>query len=105
MPRTTIDITVPDLTGRRAVVTGASDGIGLGLATRLARAGAEVLLPVRNPRKGEAALTRIRQAAPDAKVSLYDLDLSSLDSVAALGKILGRQGDPIHLLINNAGVM
>ena len=55
MPRQDIDITVPDLTGRRAVVTGASDGIGLGIATRLAAAGAEVVMPVRNPRKGEAA--------------------------------------------------
>nr|WP_302061261.1 SDR family NAD(P)-dependent oxidoreductase [Streptomyces sp. A3M-1-3] len=42
-----LDLTVPDLTGRLAVVTGASDGIGLGLAERLARAGAEVVLPVR----------------------------------------------------------
>ncbi|MCZ9341861.1 short chain dehydrogenase, partial [Streptomyces sp. TRM76130] len=39
MPRTPIDITVPDLSGRRALVTGASDGIGLGIATRLAAAG------------------------------------------------------------------
>ena len=59
MPRTRPDITVPDLTGRRAVVTGASDGVGLGIAARLAAAGAEVVLPVRNPRKGEAALAAI----------------------------------------------
>ena len=105
MPREPIDSSVPDLTGRRAVVTGGSDGIGLGLATRLAAAGAEVLLPVRNPRKGEAALAAIRRAAPDADVSLRELDLSSLASVAALGTALRREGRPIHLLINNAGVM
>lgn len=105
MSRTAIDITLPDLTGKRAVVTGASDGIGLGIATRLAAAGAEVLLPVRNPGKGETALTRIRQAAPGAAVSLRALDLSSLESVAALGETLRAEGDPIHLLINNAGVM
>ena len=52
MPRKTIDITVPDLSGRRAVVTGASDGIGLGIAGRLAAAGAEVIMPVRNQRQG-----------------------------------------------------
>lgn len=105
MPRRPIDITVPDLSGKRAVVTGASDGIGLGLATRLAAAGAEVLLPVRNPRKGEAASTTIREKIPDAHVSLRELDLSSLDSVAALGEALRAEGQPIHILINNAGVM
>lgn len=85
MPRH-YDITIPDLTGRRAVVTGASDGIGLGIATRLAAAGAEVIMPVRNPVKGEAAVTRIREQHPAAKVSLESLDLSSLASVAALGE-------------------
>lgn len=105
MPRTDIDITVPDLSGRRAVVTGASDGIGLVLATRLAAAGAEVLLPVRNPRKGEAALAAIRTEVPDADVSLRTLELSSLKSVTALGETLLAEDRPIHLLVNNAGVM
>ncbi|MFJ8859664.1 SDR family oxidoreductase [Streptomyces sp. NPDC102451] len=105
MPRQDIDITVPDLTGRRAVVTGASDGIGLGIATRLAAAGAEVVMPVRNSRKGEAAAARIREQAPGANVSLRALDLSSLASVAELGKTLLDEDRPVHLLINNAGVM
>ncbi|MCD5354729.1 SDR family oxidoreductase [Kineosporia mesophila] len=105
MPRSQPDITVPDLTGKLAVVTGASDGMGLVLATRLAAAGAALILPVRNPRKGEAAAVTIRQQAPQAEISLRSLDLSSLDSVAALGETLNREGRPIHLLINNAGVM
>ncbi|MCE3552759.1 SDR family oxidoreductase [Pseudonocardia sp. RS11V-5] len=105
MSRRRPDIAVPDLTGKRAVVTGGSDGVGLGLATRLAAAGAELILPVRNPRKGEAALARIRAQAPGAHVSLRELDLSSLGSVAALGKILRGEDRPIHILINNAGVM
>lgn len=105
MPRRTPEITLPDLTGRRAVVTGASDGVGLGIATRLAAAGAEVVMPVRNPRKGEAALATIRTAHPGADVSLRELDLSSLESVAALGEKLTAEGAPIHLLIGNAGVM
>ncbi|WP_275006188.1 SDR family oxidoreductase [Promicromonospora iranensis] len=105
MPRTPIDITIPDLTGKRALVTGASDGMGLGMAGRLAAAGAEVIMPVRNRTKGEAAITRINRAAPGAKVSLCDLDLASLESVAALGDTLRKEGRPIHLLINNAGVM
>lgn len=105
MPRTTFDITVPDLTGRRAVVTGASDGFGLGLATRLAAAGAEVVMPVRNPVKGEAAVAAIRARVPDADVSLRDLDLSSLQSVADLAGVLLDEDRPVHILVNNAGVM
>ncbi|NMO92948.1 SDR family oxidoreductase [Actinomycetospora sp. TBRC 11914] len=104
MPRTPA-ITVPDLTDTRAVVTGASDGIGLGIARRLAAAGAEVVLPVRDPRKGEAAAAAIREDVPGAAVLLRTLDLSSLASVAALGAALREEARPIHLLINNAGVM
>ncbi|MFD4898427.1 SDR family oxidoreductase [Streptomyces sp. NPDC058411] len=105
MTRQDIDITVPDLTGRRAVVTGASDGIGLGIAMRLAAAGAEVVMPVRNPRKGEGAVARIRERIPGADVSLRALDLSSLASVAELGRSLLEEDRPVHLLVNNAGVM
>ncbi|MFE0853017.1 SDR family oxidoreductase [Streptomyces mutabilis] len=105
MPRQDFDITVPDLTGKRAVVTGASDGIGLGIALRLAAAGAEVVMPVRNPRKGEEAAARIRERIPDANVSLRALDLSSLASVEELGKTLLDEDRPLHILVNNAGVM
>jgi NAD(P)-dependent dehydrogenase (short-subunit alcohol dehydrogenase family) len=105
MSRTAIDVIVPDLSGRRAVLTGGSDGIGLGIAKRLAAAGAELVLPVRNRAKGEAAAAEIRAAAPEARIILATLDLSSLDSVAALGDTLRTEGAPIHLLVNNAGVM
>ncbi|MGZ8179523.1 SDR family oxidoreductase [Williamsia sp. SKLECPSW1] len=104
MPRT-IDITVPDLTGRRAVVTGGSDGIGLRIARRLAQAGAEVVLPVRNSTKGRAAVDAIRAGQPDAAVSLRIMDLSSLASVAELTAGLRDEGKPIHMLVNNAGLM
>lgn len=104
MPRTP-DVSLPDLSGRRAVVTGASDGMGLHLAARLAAAGADVVLPVRNRLKGERALETIRSQHPHVEVSLRHLDLSSLDSVAALGQALRAEGAPVHLLVNNAGVM
>lgn len=102
MPRRTIDITIPNLSGQRAVITGASDGMGLRMAARLAAAGTEVIMPVRNMAKGEAAIASI---APESNVSLRSLDLSSLESVAALSNTLRGEGRPIHLLINNAGVM
>jgi NAD(P)-dependent dehydrogenase (short-subunit alcohol dehydrogenase family) len=105
MTRNRHDFPLPDLTGKRALVTGASDGVGLVIAKRLAAAGADLVLPVRNPRKAEAAVATIRETVPDASITLRDLDLSSLDSVGALGSTLRDAGDPIHLLVNNAGVM
>jgi len=104
MPRTP-HLPLPSLSGRRALVTGASDGIGLRIAARLAGAGAEVLLPARNRTKGEAAAARIRAEHPGALVTVHDLDLASLRSVAALGDELSTAGRPIHVLVNNAGVM
>jgi len=105
MPSTTAVHPIPRLDDQRVVVTGASDGVGLGIARRLAAAGAEVVMPVRNPTKGTAAMERIRHDVPDARVSLRELDLSQLDSVAALGRALRDEGVPIRILIANAGVM
>ncbi|GAA2077317.1 SDR family oxidoreductase [Actinomadura alba] len=101
----TIDIAIPDQSGKLAVITGASDGIGFVIATRLAGAGAEVIMPVRNPAKGAKAADRIRGLVPGAKIATRALDLSSLDSVAALADQLVGEGRPIDILINNAGVM
>jgi NAD(P)-dependent dehydrogenase (short-subunit alcohol dehydrogenase family) len=105
MPRKTTDLAVPDLTGKLALVTGASDGIGFNIAARLARAGAEVLMPVRNQSKGVAAAQRIREKTPGATLSVHALDLSSLRSVADFADQLLQDGRPINILVNNAGVM
>lgn len=91
---------VPDLHGKLAVVTGATDGIGRGLAARLAAAGAMVIIPARNPAKAAAVAASI-----GANASPRTLDLSSLTSVAALAETLNGEGRPIDLLINNAGLM
>jgi NAD(P)-dependent dehydrogenase (short-subunit alcohol dehydrogenase family) len=100
-----MDIAVTDQTGKLAIVTGASDGLGVILAERLARAGAEVLMPVRNPDKGQAAADRIRSRVPGAKLSVRTLDLSSLLSVHNLAEELLAEGRGVDILINNAGVM
>jgi len=105
MPHTPSDVAIPRQHGRTALVTGASDGMGLRIAARLAAAGAEVIMPVRNRGKGEAAREVIRRQVQSAQVVLRDLDLSSLESVAVLGEELRAEGRPVHLLINNAGVM
>ncbi|MEW2382718.1 SDR family oxidoreductase [Micromonospora sp. NPDC047707] len=98
-------VTVPELTGKLAVVTGGSDGLGLGLARRLAEAGAEVVLPVRNPDKGAAAAETVRAAASGSTVSVRNLDLASLASIRAFTDGMRDEGRPVHVLINNAGVM
>ena len=79
--------------------------MGVPLAGRLAAAGAEVVLPVRNDAKGRTAVDKILRETPHARVSTRPLDLSSLASVAQLGALLRDEGRPVHLLVNNAGVM
>jgi NAD(P)-dependent dehydrogenase (short-subunit alcohol dehydrogenase family) len=105
MVKPDLTLEVPDLSGRFAVVTGANSGLGLGLAKRLAAAGADVVMAIRCRTKGETAIAEIRREAPSAKLMIRHLDLSSLKSVAALGEELAAQGRPIDVLINNAGVM
>jgi NAD(P)-dependent dehydrogenase (short-subunit alcohol dehydrogenase family) len=105
MPVHETAVTVPDLGGRLAVVTGSTSGVGLGVATRLAGAGAEVIMAIRNRTKGERAVTHIRATVPDAKLIIKELDLASLPSVSALGEELNDEGRPIDLLVNNAAVI
>lgn len=99
------DTSIPDLRGKLAVVTGASDGIGKVIATQLARSGAEVVMPVRSVAKGERAADSIRAAVPGARTCTRMLDLSSLESVASLANELIADGRAIDVLVNNAGVM
>ena len=88
---------IPDLSGRRVIVTGANSGIGLSTAQALGAHGAKVTLAVRNIQKGNEAAAAIEG---DAEVRQLDLaDLSSVREFAA-----GWEGE-ISLLINNAGIM
>lgn len=105
MVKPDLALDVPDLRGRFAVVTGANSGLGFGLAKRLSAAGAEVVLAVRDRAKGERAVADIRTEVPQAKLTIKQLDLSSLPSVAGLAEELTAEGRPIDLLVNNAGVM
>jgi NAD(P)-dependent dehydrogenase (short-subunit alcohol dehydrogenase family) len=105
MVKPDLTLNVPDLSGRLAVVTGANSGLGFGLAKRLAAAGADVVMAIRSRPKGETAIAQIRSVVPTAKLTVRNLDLSSLKSVAALGDELAAEGRPIDILINNAGVM
>ena len=93
---------LPDLSGTRAVVTGASAGIGRATATALARAGAAVILAVRNPAKGDAVAASIFADNPSARLSVEKLELGSLQSIERFAERVGSTG--LQLLINNAGL-
>ena len=96
---------IPSQQGKLAVVTGATGGLGYETALALAGAGAEVLVTGRNTEKGRVAIDRINRAVPSAKVRFEMLDLASLRSVRAFAAKMVANGQPVDLLINNAGVM
>jgi NAD(P)-dependent dehydrogenase (short-subunit alcohol dehydrogenase family) len=94
-----------DLSGKIAVVTGASAGIGVETARALAATGARVVLAARNVERTEAAAESIRGRVPGAALDVGTLDLTSLDSVRAFANWYLDRHDELHLLVNNAGVM
>jgi NAD(P)-dependent dehydrogenase (short-subunit alcohol dehydrogenase family) len=94
-----------DLSGRTALVTGATTGLGLETARTLAGAGARVIVGSRTVEKGDTAVAAIRALVPDADLSHVQMDLADLASVRACTDQVAGQTDALHLLINNAGVM
>merc|ERR1712232_125571 len=103
----------PDLSGKRAIVTGANSGIGYDTARQLALAGCEVILACRDEKRGRECEQRLLadiNAYPAEKstkgtVAYVHLDLSSFASVRRFALEQRASGKPLHLLINNAGVM
>ena len=87
---------LPSFAGRTVIVTGANSGLGLVTARELARAGADVVLAVRNTAKGEEAA-----AAMSGNVTVRPLDLQNLASVREFAAAT----DEIDVLVNNAGIM
>ncbi len=104
MTKWTVD-DIPDQTGRIAIVTGASSGIGLSTAAALAGKGARVILAVRDLERGRRACAHITSEFPDAALTLQKLDLTSLRSVREAADEIKASEPRIDLLINNAGVM
>lgn len=96
---------IPRLNGRSYVVTGANSGLGYHTALEFARHGGQVILACRNVERGETAVRRIRQEAPDARLEVMALDLGDLASVRAFVQALGAHYPRIAGLVNNAGVM
>lgn len=88
-----------DLTGKIAIVTGGNTGIGLETTKTLAAAGATVIVPARDIEKAEKNLKGI------ANVELGIMDFMNPDSIDAFVEKFLASGSPLHLLINNAGIM
>ncbi|MFJ5273520.1 SDR family NAD(P)-dependent oxidoreductase [Streptomyces sp. NPDC088358] len=93
-----------DLHGRRAVVTGASSGIGVETAWALATAGADVTLAVRSTDAGARVAARLEAELPagSGELSVKRLDLADRSTVRAF---VADWSGPLHILVNNAGVM
>jgi 2-dehydro-3-deoxy-D-gluconate 5-dehydrogenase len=94
-------MTAFDLTGRVAIVTGGNGGIGLGMATGLASAGAELVLAARDRQKLDAAAKELRQAG--TRVATAEVDVSNPASVKELVDLALDEFGRIDILIANAG--
>lgn len=93
-----------DLAGRVCVVTGANTGIGRVTAAALAKRGAKVTLACRSEARTAPVVEAIRAETGNDAVEFVALDLGSLDSVRACAAELLSRDEPLHLLINNAGL-
>jgi NAD(P)-dependent dehydrogenase (short-subunit alcohol dehydrogenase family) len=96
---------VDDQSGRRFVITGANSGTGKEAARRIAAAGGHVVMAVRTEEKGHAAAAEIRKDVPAASLEVRRIDLADLASVRAFAEGIRADGEPLDVLINNAGVM
>ncbi|KAJ3196066.1 hypothetical protein HK101_010167 [Irineochytrium annulatum] len=123
--RSTFDpaTSLPDLTGRTAVVTGATSGLGLESAIALSRAGARVIMGCRTPEKGLTAVAAVRAAVAKAReagkkekaaiageVESLVVEMGSLESVRlfaaeVLRRLGGEKAHGLHVLMNNAGAV
>lgn len=95
---------MPDLSGKRALVTGGTSGLGEHTVLELARNGAEVIMAARTEHKLAHAIEDIRRVLPNATLVPLLLDLADLSSVRRAVEEAAKYG-PIDLLVNNAGVM
>jgi NAD(P)-dependent dehydrogenase (short-subunit alcohol dehydrogenase family) len=94
-----------NLQGKTAIVTGASSGLGVETVRALAGGGAHVVMPVRSRDKGEKVAAELRAATGNSAIEIAEMDLGDHASVSAFADGFVARGRPLHILINNAGVM
>jgi len=97
-------MTTQDLHGKTFLVTGANTGIGKATALELARRGGRVYLACRSREKGLAALDDIRRNTRHDAVEFLELDLADFGSIRRCAEAFLARGEPLHGLINNAGL-
>jgi NAD(P)-dependent dehydrogenase (short-subunit alcohol dehydrogenase family) len=102
--RWTVD-SMPEVSGKVAIVTGANSGIGFEAARALTEKGGRVVMACRSLERGQAALREIMVDHPHGDVELMELDLADLASLRRFAERYLNGHDDLHLLINNAGVM
>jgi retinol dehydrogenase-12 len=95
---------VGEVAGRTFLVTGGNTGIGRATAAGLAQRGGRVWIAARSPAKGQAAVAEIRASTGNDSVFFLPLDLADLDSVRAGAAAFLALDEPLHVLVNNAGV-
>src|SRR5580693_5840449 len=93
-----------ELSGRTFLVTGGNTGIGRATAAGLAGRGGRVWIAARSRAKGEAAVAEIKASTGNDSVFFLPLDLADLDSVRAGAAAFLALDEPLHVLVNNAGV-
>jgi len=98
-------LTVPNLSGRLHVVTGANSGLGLAMAHFLAARDASVVLACRSAANAEKTRQDILRVSPNAELHSMTLDVASLQSVRAFAEAMQRRFTTLDVLINNAGIM
>eukprot|EP01040_Poterioochromonas_malhamensis_P002389 gene2389-2536_t len=87
------------------IVTGGNNGLGFETSRALAEFGAHVVIACRNPKLGQAAVQKIKAKHPQVDVSMMVLDLASLSSISQFAEEYRASQRPLHILVNNAGVM
>jgi NAD(P)-dependent dehydrogenase (short-subunit alcohol dehydrogenase family) len=96
---------IPNQKGKNIIITGANSGIGYEAAKILAKNDANIIMACRDLSRAQKAKDEIIKEYPDASISLYELDLSSLKSVDKFIKDIKSDYEKIDILLNNAGVM
>ena len=97
-------IPAADLRGKHCMITGASSGLGRITALELARMGAALTLICRDRTRGAKVVEEIRQQTGSQAVNLMLADLSLQESIRKLAREFLARGEPLHILVNNAGL-